>query len=121
MFQEDKVKQVEDEFSKLVISPQQKRQVYAISKLLAQKIPISELALRGFIWKAIVKFQREDKVFFAEGEHFTPEERIRNTYKIAKHVQDNLVKILRRNTDAHLIEEAMEEAMEFYKKNFAFR
>ena len=100
MFREDKVKEVEDEFSRIVINPQQRRQVYAISKLLAQKVPISELALRGFIWKAIVKFQREDRVFFAEGEHFTPEERIRNTYRIAEHVRDNLIKILRRKADA---------------------
>ncbi len=121
MFQEKKVKEIEDEYSKLVVSPQQKKQIYAISKLLVQKIPISEIALRGFIWKAIVKFQKEDKSFMADGEHYTPEERIRKTYRIANHVQDNLIKILKRKTDEHIIKEAMEEAMEYYKKNFAYR
>ncbi len=121
MFKLDRVRQEEEEFEKIILSPEQKQNVVAMASLLATKLPISELALRGFIWKAIKKYQIINREYMKDGERLTPEMKIQKTYEIAMEVRNNLVKILERSQDASIVDEALQEAMKLYKEKMAYR
>ena len=119
MFDAVKVKEAEADYGKLKLTQQQKENVTVMAKLLAGSIPISELALRGFIWKAISKFQKENQTYLEQGSDYTIEDKIKKTYAIAMEVRNNLVKILKRSTDVSEIDRALQEVMKFYKENLA--
>ena len=121
MFKLDRVRQEEEEFEKIILSPEQKQNVVAMASLLATKLPIWELALRGFIWKAIKKYQIINREYMKDGERLTPEMKIQKTYEIAMEVRNNLVKILERSQDASIVDEALQEAMKLYKEKMAYR
>ena len=117
MFDAVKVKEAEADYGKLKLTQQQKENVTVMAKLLAGRIPISELALRGFIWKAISKFQKQTQTYLEQGSDFSVEDKVEYTYTIAMEVRNNLVKILKRSTDVSEVDQALHEVMEFYKDN----
>ncbi|NVM36506.1 MAG: hypothetical protein HWN81_12995 [Candidatus Lokiarchaeota archaeon] len=51
----------------------------------------------------------------------TPDERIKSIYQLMNIVKDELIKILEDPSQKSLIDTAINDTMEFYKKEFAYR
>ena len=59
LFQSSKIEEAENDYSRITLAPEQRGIVEGIANIMSQYVEISQVALRGFIWNAITKWQME--------------------------------------------------------------
>lgn len=120
-FQKNGITKAEKEFAKLKIITEQRFIIEALSKALIQHIPISLLGMQGFLYRAVVDWQKVNKKNATEIALMTPEQRIKSVTQIFNFLKQQLIPVLINKKEKYKIDEAMQEVLKFYKKNFAYR
>ena len=78
-FDKTKVKEAEEEYLKLKLDPAQRGMVETMAQGMKAFVPVSEIAIKGFTWQVMTKWQRDNEMTLA-GLHSLPlEERIEAT------------------------------------------
>ena len=117
-FDKKELLKAEEEFSRLKIVPEQNRRVTIIGGLISKYTGISLLASKGFFWRAFKEWQLENKKPATYILEAPPEEQKELFKEIIGKVTKYLEKILRRPEDKARLYKAMDEAIQYYLKNF---
>ena len=121
LFRDSEVEQVEKDFEKITLAPEQRGIVEGIAKIMAQFVPISEIALRGFIWKAITEWQVNSNRTLDELSTSEPKERLEVVKIMFTSAEKDLKKVLRNKSDESTITNAIEKGFNYYKNSFSER
>ena len=90
-------------------------------KIVLKYISIDELAAKGIGWRSVSKWQLEHKRALLGLVDETPEERIKSIDQLLMIVKEELVKILEDPNEKSLVDIAINDIMEFYKNEYAYR
>jgi hypothetical protein len=82
---------------------------------------MEELAAKGIGWRAVSKWQLEHKRDLLGLVDATPDERVKSIDQILKIVKEELIGILQDPSEKSLVDTAIHDIMEFYKKEYANR
>jgi hypothetical protein len=115
-FRQEAVSQAEKDFSKLHLSPEQKQGIAGFAQLYAKFLPMSELAIKGFIAMTMRDFQVQEKIDAAAIQQFPREKREMYVKKMSKILQEKLEKVLRHPEQKIALQEAVRKAYEFAAK-----
>ena len=120
-FKKSSIEEAENYFKTVRIEKYQRRIVAAIAPLICKYIPMSIMAMKGFSWRAISKWQVENKRGIDDLAKQTPAGRMKAVLQIMENLEGELTRILLKEEDSSKIKAATAEAFEFYKTNFANR
>ncbi len=115
-FKTEAVLEVERDFSKLQLIPVAKQVVAASAQLYAKFLPISELAMKGFIAMAMRDFQIQEKVDASILNQFPKEKMLEYMQKMEDILRGKLEKVLLRPEQKPKLREAIQKAHEFALK-----
>jgi len=115
-FRKEAISQAEKDFSKLQLTPEQKQVIAGAAQLYAQFIPMSQLAIKGFIAMTMRDFQVQEKLDTATINQFPREKREMYMKKMSKILQDKLEKVLFRPEQKSALQEAVKKAYEYSAK-----
>ena len=121
-FEAASIMQAEEEYKNLSVSEDQKEKVDAFARVLNQFIPISERALKGFLWRASQEYQVKHHVKLAEGkEQMNPTlvQRLQVVTEMFSILKKDLTRILVSKEQEPLLDEAINKATEYYKGHYA--
>ena len=65
-FNTEEVSKAEEEYKKLQLDPAQQEMIDSLTELLADIVPISKLAVKGFNWQVVTNWQRMRRITIAE-------------------------------------------------------
>ena len=82
---------------------------------------MSIMAMKGFSWRAISKWQVENKKGINEIANEPPASKMKAVLQIMENLEGELTRILLKEEDSSKIKAATAEAFEFYKTNFVNR
>ncbi|MHA2227258.1 MAG: hypothetical protein ACXAC8_18725 [Candidatus Hodarchaeales archaeon] len=78
-FDKEKVKQAEEEYNQLKLDPAQRGMVDAMAQGMLAFVPVSETAVKGFTWKVMTQWQKENERTMANLHTASLEEQIEAT------------------------------------------
>lgn len=81
---------------------------------------MDELAAKGIGWRSVSKWQLEHKRDLLGLVGAAPDERIKSIDQLLKIVKKELINILEDPNEKPLIDTAINDNMEFYKKEYAY-
>ena len=93
-FEPNLVKEAEDYYKKLRFASDQKDIIIEFGKLMKKFIPLSERAIKGFIWRSLKEWQLNFKRDFSEISKLDPENRIEAVVQIIEIFGARLKKVL---------------------------
>lgn len=103
------------------LTPEQKIIIDNFAKILNSFVSINELALKGFINSVIIEWQKETNESVGSISVWPPEKRIEAVSAMFGKLNGVLNKILKYRNESDKLEAAVNRALEFYKKEFAYR
>ena len=115
------VNEAEEEYSRLQVAPAQTQIVVLMADLLCSFIPLKKLAMKGFAWRAIIKWQKDNHRPLTDLETIPPAQRLSAAKDIFANLEASLKAVLHNKERESIISEAMSKAMKFYKENAANR
>ena len=92
-----------------------------IAELLHKRIAINDLAMQGFIMRAIKKWQMEEGMKISRLLVESPKIRVHHVGLMFENLRQDLRSVLVNYNTAHLLDEAIEEAYKAYIDNFSSR
>jgi len=116
--------ELENKLRKLNLTEVQKQQLKDIGDILARKLELSYLTVRGFNNFAVLEWQKNISMTVAETESkldTSPEERIKMFKEVMGIFSKKIEKYLVRKDKLHLLPKAIEAAIELYTNNYANR
>ena len=81
---EDRESPEDFSFSELVLSDEQRELVEVFGELGSERLGISPVPLRGFLWKAAREWQQRNQAVLATLSSSTPEERLKGAEEVAQ-------------------------------------
>ncbi len=111
----------EFQYKQLTLAPGQRQIVEGIGAVITKYLDIRPMAIRGFIWFSIREWQMKNKRKIEELQNSTPEDRIQSVGYMFGLLKEKLIRILVNKADKEIIENAVDNAFQFYKTNFANR
>ncbi|OLS14748.1 MAG: hypothetical protein RBG13Loki_1618 [Promethearchaeota archaeon CR_4] len=115
-FRKEAVLEVERDFSKLQLPPDTKQGIAGAAQIYAKFLPMSELAIKGFIAMSMRDFQVQEKVDATTLNKLPKEQRERYVKIIERILQDKLEKVLLRPEQRTVLQEAVKKAFEYSTK-----
>ncbi len=109
------VQEAEDYYQRLHITPEQKKQVNDISKLLTKYISISEKAIKGFFWRVLRDYQIKRHMGLEESKNLSIDERIEGLKEILSLLRKDLTRVLVDPEQAALLDVAFEKTLNLIK------
>jgi len=120
-FRPKALKEAEEYFKNVHMTQEQHTIFLEFVRIFIKYIKLEELAAKGIGWRAVSKWQIEHKRDLIGLENETPDERIKSINQLLNIAKDELIKILEDPSQKSLIDTAINDTMEFYKKEFAYR
>ncbi len=120
-FKPKALKAAEEYFKNVHMAQEQHVIFNEFVKIVLKYISMEVLAAKGIGWRAVSKWQIEHKRDLLGLVDATPDERIKSIDQILKIVKDELVKILEDPNEKSLLDPAINDMMEYYKKEYAYR
>ena len=111
----------EFQYKQLTLAPGQRQIVEGIGAVITKYLDIRPMAIRGFIWFSIREWQMKNKRKIEELQSSTPEDRIESVGFMFDLLKQKLIRILVSRSDKEVIENAVDNAFQFYRSNFANR
>ncbi|OLS12144.1 MAG: hypothetical protein RBG13Loki_4210 [Promethearchaeota archaeon CR_4] len=115
-FNKTEVDKVEKDFSKVQFSPEMRGILTGAAQLLAQFLPISVLALKGFISMALRDTQLQEKVDMANFMQLPRETKLKLDKIMYDFLYEKLAKVLVRPEQRKLLKESLETGREYGSK-----
>ncbi len=117
-FKKSSIEEAEAYFKTVRIEKYQRRIVAALAPLLCKYIPMSVMAMKGFSWRAISRWQVEKKRGLDELANESAAGKMKAVLQIMENLEGELSRILLKEEDSSKVKAATAEAFEFYKTNF---
>ena len=121
MFFNTEINKVKEEFTRLKLAPEHRKIVDDVAQIVLEHLEIDPLALKGFVWRAMKKWQMENKMTMAELAKQPKEIRINAVRKITEMTRDSIKKVLKNRSDEELINNVFEKVFEAYVSKWAER
>ena len=116
------IKEAEEYFKKVHMDESQFKIFLDFVKIFEDYIPLSDIAVKGIGWRAVREWQQKHKRDLIGLLDETPDERIRAIEDILlHHVKPDLFEKLVDKDDEPLVDKALDDMLEFYKKEYANR
>lgn len=120
-FKPKALREAEEYFKNVHMTQEQHTIFLEFVRIFLKYIKLEELAAKGIGWRAVSKWQIGHKRDLIGLESETPDERIKSINQLMNIVKDELIKILEDPSQKSLIDTAINDTMEYYKKEYAFR
>lgn len=120
-FKKSSIEEAETYFKTVRMEKYQRRIVAAIAPLICKYVPMSIMAMKGFSWRAISRWQVENKRGIDELAKESPAGKMNAVLQIMENLEGELTRILLKEEDSSKIKAATAEAFDFYKTNFVNR
>lgn len=120
-FDQKAITDAEEAYKKIEMAPEQKEIVEGIAKILCKFVPVTEMSMKGFISFVFRDYQLKEKTHVASISSMTPAERVSTVTTLFRMLKDRLNKVLWNKTDEEKISDAVDKALDFYKKTYANR
>lgn len=120
-FKPKALKDAEEYFKNVHMTQEQHIIFNEFVKIVLKYIKMDELAAKGIGWRAVSKWQLEHKRDLLGLESESPDERINAIDQLLMIVKDELIKILEDPNEKSLIDTAINDIKEFYRKDYAYR
>ncbi|MHA2036152.1 MAG: hypothetical protein ACW98X_06945 [Promethearchaeota archaeon] len=59
IFKSTSIEKIEEYYQSIHINAEQKEKLNAFAQILSQYLPISERALKGFLWRVLINIQKK--------------------------------------------------------------
>ena len=83
-------------------------------------IPLGDIAAKGLGWKSISRWQIEHKRDLLGLINETPEERIKSMNQLSEVIKNEVIAILEDPEQKSLVDNTINEIMEYYKREHAY-
>jgi hypothetical protein len=90
-------------------------------KIVLKYIKMDELAAKGIGWRSVSKWQLEHKRDILGLVDATPDERIKSINQLLMIVKEELIQILEDPNEKSMVDTAIDDIMEFYENEYAYR
>ncbi len=114
---EDRDLPEEPSFSELVLSDDQRELVEVFGELASERLGISPVPLRGFLWKAAREWQQRNQAALATLNSSSPEERLKGAEEVAQLVLDRMLQAFPEEKHDD-IRRAVEDGLVTYRERF---
>ena len=119
IFKSTSIEKIEEYYQSVHINAEQKEKINSFAQILGQYLPIPERALKGFLWRVLINIQKKHHIDFAEEGKRTDislAERMGAIQEIFTMLKEELTRVLINQEQALILDEAIEKALDFYKK-----
>ncbi|MFX1567470.1 MAG: hypothetical protein ACFFCV_03785 [Promethearchaeota archaeon] len=120
-FKPKALKEAEEYFKNVHMAQEQHVIFNDLVKIVLKYIHMDELAAKGIGWRSVSRWQLKHKRDLFGLVNETPEERIKSVDQLFEIVKEELIKILEDPSEKSLVNKAIGDMMEFYKKEYAYR
>ena len=121
-FQDKPIKEAEEYFHNVHMTQEQHHIFLDFVKIFEKYIPLPDIAVKGIGWRAVKEWQLAHKRDLQGLISETPEERIKSISEILRNfVKLDLLEKLVDQKDEPLVDKAIEDTLDFYKKEYAYR
>ncbi|MBY8990307.1 MAG: hypothetical protein KGD58_06095 [Candidatus Lokiarchaeota archaeon] len=123
-FKPKSIEEAEEDYKKLHLTAEQKKIVVSLAQLINQYLPISERAIKGFIWRVLIAYQVKYHYNLGEEakrEDLSPADRMGGFLEIFGMLKEELTKILISQDQEPILDDTFEKVISFYKTQFANR
>ncbi len=121
MFNKASIEKEKQAFQKLTLAPEHRVIVDDVAKIVLQHIEIDPLALRGFVWRAMKRWQVENNLTMKELATRPKPERIAAVKKITEMTRDSIKRVLKNESDEDLIDRVFEDVFQAYVAKWSDR
>ncbi len=111
LFKKNEIAQVEKDFQKVNLNEIQRGMIAQAAQVYIRYLPISEMAIKGFISFAMRDFQVQNKIDLATFLEWPPEEQVKTTWAISELLRQNLTKLLVKPEQEPTLDKAIKEAV----------
>ncbi|MFX1374184.1 MAG: hypothetical protein ACFFA0_00080 [Promethearchaeota archaeon] len=121
IFKSTSIKKAEEYYQSIHLNAEQMERVNSFTQILNQYLPISERALKGFLWRVLKNIQMKYKIDFVEEGKRTDVslvERMGAIQEIFTMLKEELTRILITQEQEPILEEAIKKTIDFYKQQF---
>lgn len=114
-FSSAKIKQIEEDFSKVQLTPEIRKVMIGVTEVLAKYIPIQEVSLRGFVLFSIQDAQKELKLFVKDIKKMPKDKKLMFIKTVFGNIEERLMRILanKDENNAEILHKAIIEAYKF--------
>ncbi len=111
LFKKNEIAQVEKDFQKVNLNKIQRGMIAQAAQIYVRCLPISEMAIKGFISFAMRDFQIQNKVDLSTFLEWSPEEQVKTTWAISELLKQKLTKLLVKPEQEPILDKAINEAI----------
>ncbi|MFX1500181.1 MAG: hypothetical protein ACFFDH_04355 [Promethearchaeota archaeon] len=117
-FNNQEISDAEKYYRTIHISERQKTLIEPVVKAISGQIHISELAIKGFLWRAITEWQMENQKELADVENLSADQRVHIFKIILDLIKKSFTRILIDKSQEPLLEKALDNVSLFYKTQY---
>ena len=121
LFKTSVIKEVEAYYKKVQASASQNKIATNLAQIIDQYVPISERAIKGFLWRVVQAYQVKHQLTTQKAEDITPNQRIKALEEMFMMFKEELTRSLVDQEHEPLLNEALDKAMSVYKEKYANR
>ena len=118
-FKKVEIEKVEKDYEKLQLTSEQRELISQSAKLYLKYIPVSEMAIKGFISRAMREWQIQNKIDMKETLAWPLEKQIRLTSEVIAIMKEMMTKILIKSEMEPALDAAFNEVFNFAKENLS--
>lgn len=115
-FVKGEVEKAAKDYERLTLDPLQREKVVQLAKICVKYLPIPEMAMKGFISRAILDWQVENKTNFKETFNWSKSEQVNLTKEVLDIMKRTLVKSLLKPEQEPALDTALNAALNFLKE-----
>ncbi|MFX1371430.1 MAG: hypothetical protein ACFFCE_06175 [Promethearchaeota archaeon] len=121
-FNKIELEKAESDFSKAKMDSFQRKIIITEAEMMCKFINMSELAMRGFIYRAVMDWQKENKHYFTDALNMTSEDRIKKIgFFIVERLGFYLKRLVMTDEEKQNIDIALKDGLQYYKNHFSNR
>lgn len=116
--------EIEVELDKLQSTSTQRRMIDDVSQIIADRLHMKVLSIRGFYTMALIEWQQDKKSSVASGEltgDVSKETRTENANKVFDIFRKRIQRVIKVKRIEKELDEAIAAAMDHYRQNYASR
>ncbi|MFX1456732.1 MAG: hypothetical protein ACFFDB_15270 [Promethearchaeota archaeon] len=121
-FNKIELEKAESDFSKAKLDGFQRKIIVTQAEMMCKFINMSDLAMRGFIYRAIMDWQKENKHYFSDASNMAAEDRIKKIgFFIVERLGFYLKRLVMTDEEKQNIDIALKDGLQYYKNHFSKR
>lgn len=111
------VHKAEQDYNQLSLTPEQREMIEAAAKIYTQYLPLTEMAVRGFISFAMRDWQVEHKTDIKDTTKWAPQRQFDVAEEVSVLLEQRMARALADQNQKRLLAEAIAKAVALFKDN----